>query len=308
MFDVCVVGGCGMDRIFVTGKDGTVSDVPDSVVPAGKGANQAVAAARAGGSVCVISCVGDDDNGVKVISNLEREGIDVSNIRISAGHRTDVNDVIIGTDGDNTIVRGTDATDTLSPEIIDSCTDTILDSRIVMTHTKIPAPALDRLLEICSENGIPVSLTPCHPDKLDLSTEEGMRRFGSVRYVTANRSESLAVTGCATPEDAVLRCGGKLISTLGGDGVMFMDGGLVRIPAPKIERVKDTTGAGDTFAGNLAYRLSGGMPLGEAVRISQYAASYKVMYGSAQAGMPYPDQLERFMEGSAEDLRWRSRT
>lgn len=308
MFDVCVVGGCGIDRIFVTGEDGTIPDIPDSVVPAGKGANQAVAASRAGASVCIVTCVGDDDNGDIVISNMMKEGIDTSCVRRTAGHRTDVNDVIIGTDGDNTIIRGTDATDTISPGFIDSCRDMILNSRMVMTHTKIPCDALDRLLDICSVNGIPVSITPCHPDRFDLSEEGGRRRFDLVTYITANKSESLAITGCGRPEDAVLRCGGKLISTLGGDGVMFMDDRLITIPAPRITKVVDTTGAGDTFAGNLVYRLSKGMPLRDAVRISQYAASYKVMHGSAQAGMPYPDQLSEFMEGYGEDIRWRSPT
>ena len=75
MFDVCVVGGCGIDRIFVTGEDGTIPDIPDSVVPAGKGSNQAVAASRAGASVCIVTCVGDDDNGDIVISNMMKEGI-----------------------------------------------------------------------------------------------------------------------------------------------------------------------------------------------------------------------------------------
>ncbi len=300
MFDVCVVGGCGIDRIFVSGKDGSFSDVPDRVVPAGKGSNQAVAAARSGASVCILSCIGDDDNGRLVMENLEREGIDTSYVSILKGVRTDCNTVHIGPDGDNSIIRDTCATDLITPEYIDSVSDILRSASIVLTHTKIPQASVDRILDICHGANVPVNVTPCPPEKLDIMSTEGRARLSKITYITANREESMTITESNDPFEAVLLSNRKLIATLGGDGVMFFDHDVVSLDVPYVEKVVDTTGAGDTFAGNLAHRIVMGMGLKDAVNESMHAASYKTQYPTAQAGMPYPDQLKDFMSRSKE--------
>lgn len=298
MFDVCVVGGCGIDRIFVSAPDGTFPDDPDRVVPAGKGSNQAVAAARSGASVCILSCIGDDDNGRIVLENLEREGVDTSHVSILRGVRTDCNTVRIDPDGDNTIIRDTGATDLISPEYIDAVADVLRSASIVLTHTKIPRGSVDRILDICNEANVPVNVTPCPPERLDIMSTEGRARLGKITYITANREESMAITESNDPFEAVLLSNRKLIATLGGDGVMFFDHDVVTLKVPYVEKVVDTTGAGDTFAGNLAHRLVMGMGLRDAVYESMHAASYKTQYPTAQAGMPYPDQLRDFIRDS----------
>lgn len=297
MFDVCVVGGCGIDRIFVSAADGSFSDVPDRVVPAGKGSNQAVAAARAGAKVCILTCLGNDENGRVVMENLKREGIDVSRVAILDGVHTDCNTVHIDPDGDNTIIRDTGATDLITPGYIDSVSDALSSASIVMTHTKVPPESVDRILDICHRSDVRVMVTPCPPERLDIRSEEGRARLDRISYIAANSEESLVITGMTDHGDAVESLKGKLVATLGGDGVMFYDGGLVQLDVPYVERVVDTTGAGDTFAGNLAYRIVKGVPLKDAVRESMYAASYKTQYPTAQAGMPRPGQLMEFMSG-----------
>lgn len=298
MFDVCVVGGCGIDRIFVAGPDGRYPDVPDNIVPAGKGSNQAVAASRAGASVCMLSCIGNDDNGRAVLDNLIGEGIDTSHVSIIDGARTDCNTVRIGPDGDNTIVRDTGATDLISPDYLDSVSDVLRSASMVMTHTKVPVGTVDRLLDICHGAGVPVMVTPCPPERFDIMSDEGRARLSKVSYITANREESLAITGANDHFEAILLANRKLICTLGGDGAMFFDEDVIALDAPYVGKVVDTTGAGDTFAGNLAYRIVRGMSLRDAVRESMYAASYKTQYPTAQAGMPRPDQLSGFISAS----------
>ena len=295
MFDVCVVGGCGIDRIFISRSDGTFSDVPDSIVPAGKGSNQAVAAARSGASVCMLSCVGNDDYGAAVMENLRREGIDVSYVSILDGVSTDCNIVRIDSDGDNAISRVIGATDCISVEYVDSVSDVLRSASIVMTHTKVPGATIDRVLEICHEAEVPVMVTPCPPERLDIMSNDGRSRLSKISYITANREESLIITGANDHFEAILLANRKLIATLGKDGVMFCDEEMVNLNVPYVENVVDTTGAGDTFAGNLAHRIVKGIQLRDAVRESMYAASYKTQYPTAQAGMPYPHQLEEFM-------------
>lgn len=302
MFDVCVVGGCGIDHVFISRSDGSFPDVPDSIVPAGKGSNQAVAASRAGASVCILSCVGDDDNGHMAIENLRSEGIDTSNVSILSGIRTDCNIVRIDTDGDNHIIRETGATDSITPEYIDSVSDILRSASIVMVHTKVPEVTVDRVLDICHSSRIPVMVTPCPPERLDIMSTEGRARLSKISYITANREESLIITNSEDHFEAILLANRKLIATLGGDGVMFFDEDIVTLNVPHVERVVDTTGAGDTFAGNLAYRIVKGVPLRQAVNESMHAASYKTQFRTAQAGMPYPDQLKEFMSGKGGSI------
>lgn len=298
MFDVCVVGGCGIDRIFVSRPDGTYPDVPDRVVPAGKGSNQAVAASRSGASVCILSCIGDDGNGRLVIENLRKECVDTSYVSVLEGVRTDCNTVHIDPDGDNTIICDTGATDSITPDYIDSVSDVLRGASIVMTHTKVPADTVDRVLDICHDAEVPVMVTPCPPERLDIMSNEGRARLSKISYITANSEESLIITGGNDHFEAILLANRKLIATLGKDGVMFCDEDMVKLEVPYVEKVVDTTGAGDTFAGNLAHRIVEGMPIRDAVRESMYAASYKVQYHTAQAGMPYPGQLREFMSRS----------
>ena len=105
----------------------------------------------------------------------------------------------------------------------------------------------------------------------------------------------MAITETNDPFEALLLSNRKLIATLGGDGVMFFDHDVITLKVPYVEKVVDTTGAGDTFAGNLAHRLVMGMELKDAVNESMHAASYKTQYPTAQAGMPYPEQLKEFI-------------
>ena len=298
MFDVCVVGGCGIDPIFVSCPDGTYPDVPDRIVPAGKGSNQAVAASRSGASVCILSCVGDDENGCLVIENLRKEGVDTSHVSVLKDVRTDCNTVRIDPDGDNTIVRDTGATDSISLDYIDSVSDVLRSASIVMTHTKLPVETVDRILDVCHDAEVPVMVTPCPPERLDIMSNEGRARLSKISYITANSEESLTITGANDHFEAILLANRKLIATLGKDGVMFCDEDMVRLRVPYVEKVVDTTGAGDTFAGNLAHRIVKGMQLRDAIYESMHAASYKTQYQTAQAGMPYPEQLREFMSRS----------
>ena len=294
-YDVCVLGGCSVDRNFYQNQDGTYNQVANMIVPGGKGNNQAVAAARAGGRVTLITRIGNDTIGDDIYSNLLSNGIDTSNVEVIDGLGNDYANIYINAyDKDNTIERFGGAIDSFTPDMITAHQDAILNSSIVVCQLKCPIEVTEALIEFCHKNQKTLILTPCRPKKLigkfDL--------IDKVSLITCNEEECKTIFGTDDLDACVTRYPNKLIVTLGERGVMYHNGAeIVRIPALDVP-VLDTTGAGDTLNGNLAYLLSQGWSLDAALDRAQYASAMKIQVQSAQAGMPTQEQLTKFIAAS----------
>lgn len=295
-YDVCVFGGCSLDQIFYQNVDGSYDEKPNSYAPGGKGANQAVAASRAGAKTTIITRIGKDDIGQSILENLRFNSVDISNVEMVNELQNDYSNIYINIkDKDNDIQRFNGAINSFTPDMIDRYEDILLKSKIVVCQLKIPKEVTERLINFCHEHNKTLILTPCRPEKLSISEPNNLELIDKISIITCNRKECETIFGSDDIESCVKRYPNKLIVTLGSEGLMYYNGErIIKMPAINGE-VIDTTGAGDTLNGNLSAFLADGLDLQHALRKAMYASTMKLAQKTAQAGMPYLEDLENFI-------------
>ena len=291
-YDICIFGGCSVDLMFYEKEDGTYNTNPDKIVPGGKASNQAVAASRAGAKVTIITRIGKDKIGETIYNNLKYNDVDTSNIEMIPNLKNDFSEIYIDLETkDNEIIRNTSSINSFTVDMIEKYKDVLLNSSIIASQLKVPKNVSDSLINFCYENNKPIIVTPCNPDKLSLDL------IDKISIITANQKECETIFKTTNIEECVTKYPNKLIVTLGKEGVIYHDGtNIVRLPAILSDNLKDTTGAGDTFNGNLAYCLTHGYTLKDAIVRSLYASSMKVQVPTAQAGMPDKEELDKYVE------------
>ena len=291
-YDICIFGGCSVDLMFYEKEDGTYNTNPDKIVPGGKASNQAVAASRAGAKVTIITRIGKDKIGETIYNNLKYNDVDTSNIEMIPNLKNDFSEIYIDLETkDNEIIRNTSSINSFTVDMIEKYKDVLLNSSIIASQLKVPKNVSDSLINFCYENNKPIIVTPCNPDKLSLDL------IDKISIITANQKECETIFKTTNIEECVTKYPNKLIVTLGKEGVIYHDGtNIVRLPAILSDNLKDTTGAGDTFNGNLAYCLTHGYTLKDAIVRSQYASSMKVQVPTTQAGMPDKEELDKYVE------------
>lgn len=301
-YDVCVFGGCSLDQTFFQNMDGSYDESPNSIAPGGKGANQAVAASRAGAKTTIITKVGKDNIGETIIENLKFNLVDTSNVDIVEGLQNDYANIYINVkDKDNDIQRVSGAINSFTVDMVEKYKDVILNSKIVVCQLKVPKEVTEELINFCYENDKILILTPCRPEKLSIKEESNLDLIDKISIITCNRKECQTIFGTDDIESCVKKYPNKLIVTLGSEGLMYHNGERI-IEMPAIETdVIDTTGAGDTLNGNLSAFLSEGLDLQHALRKAMYASTMKLATKTAQQGMPYRDDLEEFILSKRND-------
>jgi ribokinase len=259
--------------------------------PGGKGANQAVAAARAGARVAFIGAHGDDEFGRAAKAGLRREGIDTTHFRPCAGESSGIALILLGgRSRENLIAVAKSANDRVSSGDVLAAEELIAKSHAVLCQLEIPAAPVETAAALASRYGIPFFLNPAPARRLSA------RLLRRVHTLIPNESEAEALTGRNDPEIAsrVLRVKGcrQVVITLGARGALLCDeAGVSRIPAPRVKPV-DTVGAGDCFSAWLAVGIASGLSLREACLRAVRAASIAVTRAGAQAGMPRREELE----------------
>lgn len=295
-YDVCVFGGCSIDQSFYQNVDGTYDENPNSRTPGGKGSNQAVAAARAGAKTTIITKVGKDEIGRSILENLQFNGVDTSNVMMVDGLENDYSNIYINIkDKDNDIKRFNGAINSFTVDMIDNYKNVLLKSKIIVCQLKIPKEVTEALINFCYKHHKVLILTPCRPEKLSISDAKNLELIDKISIITCNRSECKTIFNTDDIEECVKKYPNKLIVTLGKDGLMYFNGErIIKMPSIDVE-VMDTTGAGDTLNGNLSAFLASGLDLQHSLRKAMYASTMKLMKKSAQAGMPYLEDLELFI-------------
>lgn len=290
-YDVCIFGGCSVDLMYYEKEDGTYNKSPDKIVPGGKAANQAVAASRAGAKVTIITRIGKDKIGETIFNNLKYNDVDTSNVEMIPNIQNDFSEIYIDLQTkDNEIIRNSSAINSFTSDMIDKYKEVLLNSKIISTQLKIPKLVFERLIDFCYQNNKTTIVTPCSPEKLSLDI------IDKISIITANRKECEILFNTSNVEECIKKYPNKLIVTLGSEGVMYYDGSNIEhLPAIINNNLKDTTGAGDTFNGNLAYCLTHGYALKDAIIRSQYASAMKIQVPTAQAGMPYAEELNEYV-------------
>ncbi len=290
--NVCVIGSINIDlvvnadRLPLPGE--TVLGGSFTVHDGGKGANAAVAAARAGATVAFIGAVGRDAHGERALAVLSAEGISIDRIRQEDRVPTGVALIVVGPRGENqiTVAPGANAT----VELDDAARALIAAADVVLTNNEMSTRVITEVLRVSAAAGLTAILNPA-PARA-LSAE--LLRLGPI--LTPNEHELVVaigndVTGTALDELAA-RNAGPIIVTQGPAGALLIrDGERTRVPGRSAQLVVDTTGAGDTFNGVLAAWLASGAELPEAVQAANAAASLSVTAAGARDGMPTRDAI-----------------
>ncbi len=288
MGKIVVVGSINADMVFTSDirpKAGeTVLGNSFSLIPGGKGANQAVAAAKLGAESFMVGCVGNDPNGEFSINNLKSMGVNTDCVEILNGVSTGVANIVVA-ENDNSIIVIAGANSCLTEDVIDKHKDIILSADMVLMQLEIPLSTVEYTLKLCAENNVRVLLNPAPAAELNSSIIE------KTTYITPNEHELKLLFGENNTEDVLRQYPNKLIVTMGSEGVKYFDGNEIRlIPSAKVE-VVDTTGAGDTFCGSLGSALVRGENLEDAIRFANKAAGFSITKLGAQSGMPTLEQL-----------------
>ena len=301
-YDVCVFGGCALDQMFYQNSDGSYNEKPSMKVPGGKGANQAVSAARAGAKTTIISKVGKDEIGESIVQNLNFNGVNTSNVEMVKNLQNDCANIYINLkDKDNDIKRVSGAIDSFTTDMIEEYQDVLLNSKVIVCQLKVPKEVTKALINFCHNNNKFLILTPCRPAKLSISDPSNLELIDKVDIITCNESECKTIFGTDDIEACIKKYPNKLIVTLGKDGLKYYNGKrIIHMPAIQVE-VIDTVGAGDTLCGNLAALISKGVDLQHALRKAMYASAMAIQEKSAQNGMPYKDDLEEFITATRSE-------
>ncbi len=289
MAKITVIGSASMDLVVTSAKrpgaGETVLGDSFKTVPGGKGANQAVAAARLGAEVTMVGCVGDDSFGQIILNNLKANGIVVDHVEPVTGMESGTAHIILA-DGDNSIVVVKAANDLVTPDYVDRAAEVIQGSDIVLIQQEIPEETVVHASDLCAKYRVPLILNPAPARAVPESVIE------KAAYITPNEHEAAVLFGEEPLGEVLRRYPNKLIVTEGKKGVRYYDGSQeVVVPGYKVEAV-DTTGAGDTFNGAFAVALAEGMNLSDSLDFANRAAALSVTKFGAQGGMPTRREVE----------------
>ncbi|KKB74444.1 MULTISPECIES: ribokinase [Bacillus] len=290
MSKICVIGSSSMDLVVTSKKrpkaGETVLGDSFQTVPGGKGANQAVAAARLGADVYMIGCVGDDHYGKAILDNLKANGVLTDYVEPVTGTESGTAHIVLA-EGDNSIIVVKGANDHITPDYVKQALPAVQQADIVLIQQEIPEDTVDYVSGLCKSLSIPLLLNPAPARPLRPETIE------NAAYMTPNEHEASILFKGLSREEALKRFPCKLFITEGKNGVRYHNGTEERlIPSFPVEPV-DTTGAGDTFNAGLAVALSEGKDIEAALRFANRAASLSVLQFGAQGGMPKRAEVER---------------
>ncbi|MFD7105847.1 ribokinase [Streptomyces celluloflavus] len=296
MYDVLVVGSANADLTVRVGRRPGAGETvlgTDLVESAGgKGANQAAAAARLGGRTALLARVGGDAYGELLLAAQRAAGTDVAPVIVDGAARTGTAMIIVGPDGDNSIVVSPGANAALTPQDVAAAADIIAGSAVLSLQLEIPMETVRAAAASAASVGTRVVLNPS-PAPESLAPE----LLAAADPLVVNEHEARQLSGRADGEPGewahALRDQGarSVVITLGGDGALVLDAsGIGEIPGVRVEAV-DTTGAGDAFTGALATRLARGDGLADAARFAVRVGAAAVTKPGAQPSYPTLDEL-----------------
>lgn len=293
---IAVVGSANLDIVVPvphhpsTGE--TVLGGDHQQVPGGKGANQAVAAARLGAQVSFVGMVGDDDAGAALRSSLTASGVDVSGLGTSLESPSGIALITVDTDGDNAITVSPGANTMVTPDWIRSHPE-ILDAAVVQLQLEIP---IETVAYVAANATGVVVLDPAPAPDGGLPREV----LDNTTVLVPNETELALLSGFDTDPthiDQVVTAARSLavdtvVVTLGAHGaVVVADGVAEHVPAPTISAV-DTTAAGDAFRSALAVRLADGANIVEAAKFAVRVGAATALSFGAQPSLPTPAQVD----------------
>ncbi|MDP1418613.1 ribokinase [Peribacillus simplex] len=293
MIRIAVVGSSSMDLVVTSAKrpmsGETVLGESFITVPGGKGANQAVAAARLGAEVSMVGCVGDDVYGEIILENLKKNHVNTEYVEPVTGSASGTAHITLS-EGDNSIIVVKGANDFITPEYVQKAKKVIEESDIVMVQQEIPEETVEYLAELCNTLQKRLLLNPAPARKLSEAVIQ------QASFLTPNEHEFEILFNGRDRTKVLTEYPNKLFITEGKNGVRYFDGHEEKvIPSFEVEAV-DTTGAGDTFNAAFAVAVAEGKSFDECLLFANRAASISVTKLGAQGGMPQRLEVERGFE------------
>jgi len=268
-------------------------------VNGGKGANQAVAAARAGGNVAFISCLGNDDFAPAILNNFKTDNIDTKYIFVEKDVATGIALILVDDKGENCISVAPGANHRLSAEHIKKAETAINESEIILLQLEIPVESVLFAIELAHKHKKKVLLNPAPARQID------DKHLAMIHSLVLNETEAEFLTGLPVETDSQIREASKallkkgpqnIVITLGAKGAYVKNSERDEfLPAFKVEAV-DTTAAGDVYCGNLAVALVEGRSIFEAVRFASAASAISVTRLGAQPSAPKLTETIEFLK------------
>ncbi len=304
MVHMCVVGSLNMDLVVRAPRlpriGETVTGGTFATFPGGKGANQAVAAARLGAAVTMVGRVGSDAFGQQLVQSLVRDRVDATHVRVDLEAPTGVAFIGVDADGNNMIMVAPGANQRVRPADVDAARDAMTRARVLLLQLEVPIDTALHAAAVTKAAGGLVCLDPAPAVPLPEPL------YAAIDAINPNELEAQTLTGVeirsiADAERAavILRERGPriVVIKMGSRGAFYLaPNGRAHVAAVPARAI-DTTAAGDAFAAGLGVALGEGRPIGDAVAFATLAAGIKVTRLGAQAGMPTRAEVDSAARG-----------
>jgi ribokinase len=302
---IVVAGSANMDLVGLAARlplpGETVLGDDFVMTPGGKGANQAIAAARLGSEVAMLGRVGEDPFGGELVENLRDNGVETSQIETVSDAPTGSAFITVTPDGENAIVVSPGANRRFGPDEVGAASEDLERARVLVAQLEVEVEAVEMAARIVAGSGgrFLLNLAPSREVPGELL------RHSDPLVVNEHEAAFLLGEDARDPEESA----GKLLDlgppsivvTLGAAGaILATEGSSRHFPAPEVQ-VVDTTGAGDAFVGALAAKLAEGTPLEEAVPYAVLAGAVAVMREGAQGSLPAPEDVEKLSDRGPAD-------
>ena len=298
---ILVVGSANMDMVVSCASfprpGETVLARDFGMYPGGKGANQAVACARLGGAVCFLGKMGRDVFQQRLLTGLERDGVQVDHVRVDPEAPTGIALITVDDEGQNEIVVVSGSNMKLRPDDLEAERDLFAAASVVLLQLEIPLDTVERAVALARDAGAMVVLNPAPAQPLPDAL------LGGVDLLTPNETEASILTGVTVRDERTAETAARqlldagvraVIVTLGARGALLVTSEIVRpYPARSVQAV-DSTAAGDAFNGALAFALAQAWTLEEAVPFANRVAAFAVTRKGAQTSMPTREEVDAF--------------
>ncbi|MET3683055.1 ribokinase [Alkalibacillus flavidus] len=291
--NVTVIGSINMDLVAQSdrfpNKGETLLGNDFQTIPGGKGANQAVAAAKLGANVTMIGCVGDDPFGQPLIDNLKEQGVTNPQVETVEGVPTGVAQITVANQ-DNTIIVVPGANNHVTPEVVRKHEADIQASDIILLQFEIPLESVHETINLANKHDVKVVLNPAPVRSVELDLLE------KVDFLTPNEHELDILIDTDEKNAFYEQNRDRFFVTYGDKGVRMVEQGEdVLVPGYQVD-VVDTTGAGDTFNGGFAVAVAEGQSYQEASRFGNAAGALSVSQFGAQGGMPSREDVTKLLD------------
>ena len=306
---ILVIGSMNYDLVVYTQRH----PIPDETIlgdrfltfPGGKGANQAIAAARLGGDVQMVGRIGDDSFGVELTENLVRNKVDATHV-LKVNEPTGTAFITVDAKGQNTIIVIPGANSTLSPSDMDALTEQIQAAKILVLQMEIPLDVVIQAIDIAHAVGTTILLNPAPGTQIPIETLQ------KVTYLIPNESELAQLSGFETDTFSACHHAVKHLQSLGCHQIIltrgehgayyFFQDNQIFAPPFNVPAV-DTTAAGDAFIGGLAAALAEDMDIHTALLQASAAGALAVTKVGAQTSLPLKSEVEDFLKNHKQEVK-----